>query len=62
MSSSFLKPSLTPRTLLATSARIRPWKARVLPSSSFRSNFTTLFSTETEMPVTMGVFRLPFGP
>src|SRR6185436_15091398 len=62
MSSSRLKPSLTPLTLFATSARIRPWKARVFPSSSFRSNFTTLFSIDTVMPVTIGVFRLPFGP
>src|SRR5215212_10775824 len=62
MSSSRLKPSLTPLTLLATSARIRPWKARDLPSSSFRSNLTTLLSTDMEMPGTIAVVRLPFGP
>src|ERR1051325_175463 len=62
MSSSRLKPSLTPLTLFATSARIRPWNARVFPSSSLRSNFTTLSFTSTEMPVTIGVDRLPFGP
>src|SRR6185503_10814044 len=61
MSSSRLKPSLTPRTLFATSARIRPWKARVLFSSSFRSNLTTLFSMLTEMPGTSGVLSEPFG-
>src|SRR5947209_8481958 len=62
MSSSRLNPSVTPRTLLATSARIRPWKARERPSSLARVNWTTLFSIETPMPGTTGVVRVPFGP
>src|ERR1051326_2780410 len=62
MSSSFLNPSLTPRMLFATSARMRPWNARVLFSSSLRVNWTTLFSTETPMPGTSGVESVPFGP
>src|SRR5215212_2013036 len=62
MSSSFLNPSLTPRTLFATSARMRPWKARVFFSSSALVKATTLFSTFTAMPGTMRVERVPFGP
>src|SRR5687768_12380290 len=62
MSSSRLKPSLTPRTLFATSARIRPWKARVFFSSSGRWNFTTLSSTFIVMPAMMGVCNEPLGP
>src|SRR5260221_746643 len=62
MSSSRLKPSLTPLTLFATRARMRPWKARVLPSSSLRVKATTLFSTFTSMPATTVVRREPFGP
>src|SRR5207248_11156892 len=57
-----LNPSVTPRTLLATSARIRPWKARDFPSSSVRVNCTTLFSMVTPMPETTAVVRVPFGP
>src|SRR5512132_3382240 len=62
MSSSRLKPSLTPLTLFATSARTRPWKARVFCSSLARVNCTTLFSTFTSMPGTSAVLRVPFGP
>src|SRR3954451_570145 len=62
MSSSRLNPSVTPRTLFATSARIRPWKARERPSSFERVNCTTLFSIETPMPGTTGVVRVPLGP
>src|SRR6058998_2121640 len=62
MSSSRLKPSLTPRTLFATSARTRPWKARLFCSSFARVNCTTLFSTFTPMPGMSAVDRVPFGP
>src|SRR5258708_2128422 len=62
MSSSRLNPSVTPRTLLATSARMRPWNARDLPSSLERVNCTTLFSIVTPMPGTTAVFRVPLGP
>src|SRR4051812_37859111 len=62
MSSSRLNPSLTPRTLFATSARTRPWKARLFCSSLARVNCTTLFSTFTPIPGMSSVDRVPFGP
>src|SRR5712692_7989365 len=62
MSSSRLNPWLTPRTLFATRARIRPCRARVFFSSSARVNCTTFFSSFTPMPGTSGVERVPFGP
>src|ERR1051326_2684011 len=62
MSSSRLKPSVTPWTLLATSARMRPCSERDLPSLSRRLNWTTLFSISTSMPATTEVESVPFGP
>src|SRR3954447_19768048 len=62
MSSSRLKPSVTPWTLFATSARMRPCSERDLPSSSRRLNCTTLFSISTSMPATTAVESVPFGP
>src|ERR1043165_3012623 len=62
MSSSRLKPSVTPWTLFATSARMRPCSERDFPSSSPRLNCTTLSLTSTPMPGTTAVDSEPFGP
>src|SRR6476661_8544930 len=62
MSSSRLKPSVTPWTLFATSARTRPCSERVFPSSLWRLNSTTLFSISTSIPWIIAVERVPFGP
>src|ERR1043166_9220986 len=62
MSSSRLNPSVTPWTLFATSARMRPCSERDLPSSSPRLNCTTLSLISTPMPATTAVESVPFGP
>src|ERR1043165_2412315 len=62
MSSSRLKPSVTPWTLFATSARMRPCSERDLPSSSPRLNCTTLSLISAPMPATTAVESVPFGP
>src|SRR6266850_4321463 len=62
MSSSFLKPSVTPVTALATRLRARPWN---LPSAgSSRSVFATSVpsSCAKVMPGGMYWLTLPFGP
>src|ERR1051325_9311233 len=62
MSSSRLNPSVTPWTLLATSARIRPCSERDFPSSLPRLNCTTVSLISTPIPGTTGVESDPFGP
>src|SRR5678815_4139799 len=62
MSSSFLKPSVTPVTAFATRLRARPWN---FPSAgSSRSNFATTVpsSCANTMPGGTYWFSLPLGP
>ena len=62
MSSSFLKPSVTPVTALATRLRARPWN---LPSAgSSRSSVATIvpLSCANAMPGGTHWLNLPFGP
>src|SRR5436190_9821127 len=62
MSSSFLKPSVTPDTALATRLRARPW---YLPSSeSSDTHFATSVPSACSnlMPAGNACFNLPFGP
>src|SRR6266581_2990721 len=62
MSSSFLKPSVTPITALATRLRARPWN---LPSAgSSRSSVATIvpLSCANAMPGGTYWLNLPFGP
>src|SRR6266849_2388103 len=60
MSSSFLKPVVTPVTALATSARARPCSARC--SSVARSALSTPSFCSKVMPCGSGTVSLPFGP
>src|SRR5712692_8297759 len=60
MSSSFLKPAVTPCTALATSARARPWRARC--SSVARLAVSTPSFCSNVMPRGIAKESLPFGP
>src|SRR5512134_2311403 len=62
MSSSLLKPSVTPFTALLASARARPWKARCWRSSFVRRQVSSAPCSENEMPGGTGVVSLPLGP
>src|SRR5262245_27998485 len=62
MSSSLLKPSVTPFTALLQSARARPWKARCWRSSLLRAQVSSAPCSENEMPGGTGVCSLPLGP
>src|SRR5438105_1951699 len=58
----FVNPSLTPRTMLFTSARESPWSAFALRVSAARANETLSFSTLAEMSRGSFQFSFPFGP
>src|SRR6266850_1620355 len=60
ISSSLLKPSWTPFTALATSARVRPWSARCCRVSSARLNTTVPLSTAHVIPAGRGFSRDTF--
>src|ERR1700674_4036534 len=60
MSSSFLNPSVTPRTALATKARARPCRARC--SSDSRRALSTLSFCSKRMPWGTRTLSLPLGP
>src|SRR5215831_9893179 len=62
MSSSFLKPSVTPLTAFAIRLRARPWY--LLSSGSSRSVFATRSVPATSKLMNGGVFcvSVPFGP
>src|SRR5207245_11024504 len=62
MSSSLLKPSVTPRMALLASARARPCSARSRPSSPCREASSSPFSSLKLMPGGTGVVSLPLGP
>src|SRR5207249_2323149 len=62
MSSLRSKPSFTPDTMLAIRARVRPWSARILRSSSGRPMTSTPPSSVAESGDGMGWLSLPFGP
>src|SRR5688500_3414031 len=62
MSSSLLKPSVTPRMALLASARARPWNARCCRSSLVRVAESSPSSSLKEMPGGTGVVSFPFGP
>src|SRR5712664_2449260 len=62
MSSFRSKPSFTPETMLAISARVRPCNARILRSSSGRPMTSTPLSSFTDSGDGMGWLSLPFGP
>src|SRR5262245_57025818 len=62
MSSSLLKPSVTPFTALLASARASPWKARCCRSSFVRTQVSSAPCSENEMPGGTGVCSLPLGP
>src|SRR5215831_15268945 len=60
MSSSRVKPPLTPCTALAASARVRPCSAACSSLSRFTSSLPCPCSIE--MPAGIGTLRVPFGP
>src|SRR5689334_6897557 len=62
MSSSFLNPSVTPVTALATRLRARPWNLFSSPSS--RSSVATIVSLScaNRIPGGTGWRSVPFGP
>src|SRR5580765_6071059 len=60
MSSSFLNPSVTPRTALATRARARPCRAR--RSSESRRALSTLSFCSKRIPCGTFTLSLPLGP
>src|SRR5574341_2407550 len=62
ISSFFSKPSFTPATMFATSARARPCSARTLRSSPDREMTIWFPSTFAESPAGTGWASLPFGP
>src|SRR3990167_10563308 len=62
ISSFFSKPSFTPVTMLATSARARPCSARTLRSSLAREMTTWSPSSFALSPAGTGWACLPFGP
>src|SRR5216117_637465 len=62
MSSLRSKPSFTPDTILAISARVRPCSARILRSSSGRPMTSTPSFSFTDSGDGMGWLSLPLGP
>src|SRR4029453_7635937 len=62
MSSSLLKPSVTPFTALFASARARPWNARCWRSSFVRWQLSSAPWSANVMPGGTGVVSLPLGP
>src|SRR5918998_5502483 len=62
MSSSFLKPSVTPVTALATRLRARPWNLRSSPSSRSSEATSVPLSCANTMPGGSGCRSLPLGP
>src|SRR5206468_3841924 len=56
------KPSFTPVTMFATSARARPCSARIFRSSPLREITSWLFSSFALSPAGTGCISLPFGP
>src|SRR2546426_7034572 len=56
------KPSFTPDTMLAMSARVRPCRARIRRSSSGRPITSTPPSTLAERGAGIGWLSLPLGP
>src|SRR5262245_6466204 len=62
MSSLRSKPSFTPVTMFATSARARPCSARILRSSPLREMTSWLPSSFALSPARTGCVSLPFGP
>src|SRR5262245_50502517 len=61
MSSSFLKPSVTPATAFATRLRARPWN---FASSGLSPRFASKWPSASSklMPLGYACFSLPFGP
>src|SRR4029077_8502831 len=62
MSSSFLKPSVTPSTALAARLRARPWYFARSGLSDSRDACSTLSATANLMPGGVAWRILPFGP
>src|SRR5688500_2782789 len=62
MSSSFLKPSVTPLTALATRLRASPWNLRSSPSSRSSDATSDPLSCAKTMPGGTACRILPFGP
>src|SRR5580765_4629948 len=62
MSSSFLKPSVTPSTALATRLRARPWNLPSCGSAVAVLATSNPPSTAKSMPAGCSCFNLPFGP
>src|SRR2546422_670632 len=62
MSSLRSKPSLTPLTMLATSARAVPWRARACRWSASRVSTSVLFSSLAMSPSGRDCESLPLGP
>src|SRR6266704_963520 len=57
-----MKPSLTPRTILLTSARLRPCSAFACASSPWRLTTTLPLSTFRLVRLGSSQFNLPLGP
>src|SRR5688572_20696969 len=62
MSSSFLKPSVTPRTALATRLRASPWNLPSCGSSRSKDAVNRSPSTANPMPGGSACCSLPLGP
>src|SRR6185295_8743646 len=62
MSSSLLKPSVTPLMAFMARARARPWKARCCRSSLERRQVSSPSLSANEIPGGTGVCSFPFGP
>src|SRR2546426_9171632 len=62
MSSERENPWVTPRIMLATSVRVRPWSSRARRESLGRSTRTWPFSTVTFISRSSFCATLPFGP
>src|SRR5688572_14797339 len=62
MSSSFLKPSVTPATALATRLRASPWNLRSSPSSRSSDATSDPLSCAKTIPGGTGWRSFPFGP
>jgi hypothetical protein len=56
------KPSVTPVTMLATSARVKPWSARAVRWSAARLTTTLPSATFTEQRGGTVSPSFPFGP
>src|SRR5688572_3629327 len=62
MSSSLVKPSVTPLIAFWARARARPWKARCCRSSFERMQVSSPSFSANEIPGGTGVCSFPFGP